>query len=62
MTDPVSLAEIEQMYDGDVLAMVEALRIAVEALEWATPQRGFGHQLEDALAAVRELVDLGEKP
>ena len=72
---PVPLTDIEAAaadFDADtgpedVLTLCEALRVAVEAAEnaheelWHHDTRA-AWPLEVALAAVRELVDLGEKP
>ena len=49
-------------FGQDVVALCEALRIAVEGLEHYDHAFGSGVNARDALAAVRELVDLGEKP
>ena len=70
MTVPVPLTDIEAAaadFDADtgpedVLALCEALRLAVEGLEHYDHAFGSGVNARDALAAVRELVDLGEKP
>ena len=52
--------------DATVAALTKALRIAVEGLEecgrYERPAVPRGYTHVDALAAVRELVDLGEKP
>ena len=77
MTVPVPLTDIEArrmpttIQGGKTIgginpierdALCEALRIAVEGLEHYDHAFGSGVNARDALAAVRELVDLGEKP